>query len=59
LGEVDSELLLAGRSDSPRDGADLVFIDIARVIEETADKGGFAIIDAAGGAEAEEVLGFF
>ena len=59
LGEVDSELLLARRGDGPSDGADLVFVDVARVVEETADKGGFAIVDAAGRAEAEQVLGFF
>jgi len=59
LGEVDSELLLARRSDSPCDGANLVFVDVSRVVEETADEGGFAIVDAAGGAETEQVFGFF
>jgi hypothetical protein len=37
----------------------MIFVDIARVVEETADESGFAIIDAAGRAEAEQVLGLF
>jgi hypothetical protein len=52
-------LLLATRRDSPGDGANLVFVHVARVIEETADEGGFAIVDAAGCAEPEEVFGLF
>ncbi len=59
LGEVDSELLLARGRNSPSDSTDLIFIDVARVVEETADKSGFAIVDATGGAEAEQVFRFF
>jgi hypothetical protein len=59
LGEVDSELLLARRRHGPGDGANLVLVDVARVIEEPADKSGFAIVDTSGCAEAEQVFSFF
>ena len=40
------------------DGADLVFVDVARVVEQTADQGRLAVVHAAGGAEAKQVFGF-
>ena len=57
LGEVDGGLLLAGRGDLAGDGADLVLVDVAGVVEQAADEGGLAVVDAAGGGEAEQVLG--
>ena len=48
LGEVDGSV--AG------DGADVVVVHVVRVVEQAADECGFAVIDAAGGGEAEEIL---
>ncbi len=48
LGEVDGGV--AG------DGADVVVVDVVRVVKQAADQGGFAIVDAAGGGEAEQIL---
>ena len=59
LSEVDGGLLFARCGDGPGDGANLVFVDVARVVEQAADKGGLAIVHAARGAETEEVFGFF
>ncbi len=41
------------------DGAELVFVDAAGVVEEATDEGGFAVVDGAGGGEAEEVFAAF
>ena len=38
------------------DRADLIFVDAAGVVEETADEGRLAIVDGAGSGEAEEVF---
>ena len=49
LGEVDGRVV--------SDGADVVVVDVAGVVEQAADEGGFAVIDAAGGGETQEVFG--
>ena len=41
------------------DRTDLVFVDALRVVEQAADQGGLAVVDAAGGGEAEQILGSF
>ena len=46
LGEVDGGV--AG------DGANVVVVDVVRVVKQAADERGFAIVDAAGGGEAEQ-----
>ncbi len=38
------------------DGLELVFVDALGVVEEATDEGGFAVVDGAGGGEAEEVF---
>ena len=39
------------------DGANVIFVDVLRVVEQAADQCGFAIIHAARGAEAHQVFG--
>ncbi len=46
----------AGLTTIAGDGADLVFVDVARVVEQAADEGGLAVVDAAGGGEAQQIL---
>ena len=41
------------------DGAHLVLIDVARVVEQPPDECRFAVIDAARGGEAKQILGLF
>ena len=41
------------------DGANVVVVDVVRVVKQAADQGGFAVVDAAGGGEAEQVFGEF
>ena len=48
LGEVDGGVV--------GNGADVVVVDVARVVKQAADEGGFAVVDAAGGGEAEQVF---
>ena len=48
LGKVDGGV--AG------DGADVVVVDVVRVVEQAADEGGLAVVHAAGGGEAEQSL---
>ena len=48
LGEVDGSVV--------RDRTDLVVVDVARVVEQAADQRGLAVVDAAGGAEAQQAL---
>ena len=55
-GEVDAAA--GGAVDTAGgEGGELVFIDGLGVVEEAADEGGFAVVDGAGGGEAEELLG--
>ena len=35
----------------------LVLVDVVRVVEQAADEGGLAVVDAAGGGEAKQVFG--
>ena len=51
------EIDLAGRRGSlALDGANLVVVDRLRIVEEAADERGFAVVHAAGGGEAQQVL---
>jgi hypothetical protein len=54
-GEVDAGV--AAFLGEAFDGGELVFEDGFGVVEETADEGGFAVVDGAGGGEAEKVHG--
>ena len=54
-GEVDAGV--AAFLGEAFDGGELVFEDGFGIVEETADEGGFAVVDGAGGGEAEKVHG--
>ncbi len=55
-GEVD--VAVGGAVDAGAlDGGELVFVDGLGVVEEAADEGGLAVVDGAGGGEAEHFLG--
>ena len=56
LGEVDGGAGGAWRGDLSGYGADVVFVDVARVVEQAADERGLAVVDAACGGEAEQVF---
>ncbi len=55
LGEVDGGGYVGGGGLG--DGADVIFVDVLRVVEQAADEGGFAVVHAAGGGEAQQLLG--
>ncbi len=56
VGEEREVDLAGGGGAFALDGLDLVFVDGLRVVEQAADEGGFAVVDGAGGGEAEEVF---
>ena len=39
-----------------RHGCELVFVDALRIVEQAADQRGFAVVHAAGGGEAQQIL---
>ena len=40
-----------------RHGLELIFVDALRIVQQAADQRGFAVVHAAGGGEAQQILG--